>query len=862
MISKRTHSEPVGSTPDAERPTPAEITGRARHTVKRRGMRSATLLAVLATSVFAGAQTPAPADNAAAPAAPATAQARPSFSGIYPHLAMFNNEAECGTGAVVPFADRLWVITYGPHLPKGSSDKLYEITPDLVQTVRPESIGGTPANRMIHRESNQLFIGPYAIDGNRNVRAIPYKDMPGRHTANARHLTDPSGKIFFLTMEEGVYEVDVKSLAVKELFKDGNSTKNMGGDLLPGYHGKGAYSGFGRLIYANNGENSPLARTRPDIDSGVLASWDGKDWTVIRRNQFTEVTGPGGIYGNEQPDSDPIWSIGWDYRSLILMVLDGGKWQSYRLPKASHSYDGAHGWNTEWPRIRDIGETELLMTMHGTFWRFPKTFSANAAKGIRPRSNYLKVVGDFTKWGAKVVLGTDDTAKSEFLNKRKAKGEIAGPGQSQSNLWFIDPNQLDTFGPPIGNGAVWLNEDVKAGQWSDPYLFAGYDRRGLHLSHGGGEPVTFEFEVDADGNGQWKALRSVTVPAGGYTWVDFPETEKAEWIRVRPHSQASKATALFHYTNNDARKAGEVAPMFAGIAAPDTKSYVAGLVRARGENKRTLHVAAMNVDGAAVSDVGYYELDADMKLTKVDDAAAHDYVKKNVAIPKQVLKVEPTSVLYVDDKGRRFRLPKGDAAFDELTNSALYRICREVCTERDLFNSHGTFYELPAENAGGFGKVRPVTTHNRKIFDYCTYRGLLILTGINGGTDNRHIVRSEDGKAMVWAGSVDDLWTLGKPVGVGGPWNDTEVKAGEPSDPYLFKGYDSRRLTLSQSGKEPMTVRIEVDLTGDGVWVPYKSIEVTGSAKAEYQFPANFQAAWIRFVSDKDGKASAILNYE
>ena len=49
------------------------------------------------------------------------------ISGIYPHLAYYNNEGECGTGAVVPWAGRLWAITYGPHLPFGSSDKLYEI---------------------------------------------------------------------------------------------------------------------------------------------------------------------------------------------------------------------------------------------------------------------------------------------------------------------------------------------------------------------------------------------------------------------------------------------------------------------------------------------------------------------------------------------------------------------------------------------------------------------------------------------------------------------------------------------------------------------------------------------------------------
>ena len=45
------------------------------------------------------------------------ADRKPQFSGIYPHLAYFNERGECGTGAVVPWADRLWVITYGPHLP-------------------------------------------------------------------------------------------------------------------------------------------------------------------------------------------------------------------------------------------------------------------------------------------------------------------------------------------------------------------------------------------------------------------------------------------------------------------------------------------------------------------------------------------------------------------------------------------------------------------------------------------------------------------------------------------------------------------------------------------------------------------------
>ena len=208
---------------------------------------------------------------------------------------------------------------------------------------------------------------------------------------------------------------------------------------LPGFHGKGLYSGQGRVIYANNGERSPLVRTDPTIPSGALGEWFGKgDYELVRRNQFTEVTGPGSIYGNPNPDTDPVWSIGWDYRSLILMLLDNGRWHTFRLPKSSHSYDGSHGYNTEWPRIRDIGEEDLMMTMHGCFWRFPKTFSLGNSAGIRPRSNYLKVVGDFCRWGDRLVLGCDDSAKSEFFNTRpfQEPARSAGTIQFQYLVYF------------------------------------------------------------------------------------------------------------------------------------------------------------------------------------------------------------------------------------------------------------------------------------------------------------------------------------------------------------------------------------------------------------------------------------------
>lgn len=754
-------------------------------------------------------------------------------SGIYPSLAMFNNEGECGTGAVVPWADRLWVITYGPHLPFGSSDKLYEITSALNQTVRPESVGGTPANRMIHPESQQLFIGPYVIDADRAVRVIPPNWMPGRLTGNARHLSDPAGKIYYATMEEGLYEVDVKSLAVTSLIRDGNPLKKGFAvetpltkleSQLPGYHGKGLYSSQGRLIYANNGDRDKRVLTDPTTPSGALGEWSkpGDDWQLVRRNQFTEVTGPGGIQGSAA--DAPVWSIGWDAKSLILMLLDGGKWQAFRLPKVSHSYDGAHGWNTEWPRIRDIGEDDLLMTMHGAFWRFPRTFSAANTNGIRVRSAYMKVIGDFSRWNDRLVFGCDDSAKSEFLNKRKVKGGIDSVGQSQSNLWFTSPETPDKLGPAHASGAVWLHESVKAGDVADPFLVAGWKHRSLwRIDHAAGTAKREDISGDA------------------------------EWLTVKADRDAKDVSVIITLTNGEERST-EADAIFDGVARIDDAKSQTGIFRARGENKRTLSLAA---------DAGYYEMDADLKLKRVEDVKAEKFVKTKVAIPKQVITLDEASVLVVDDRGRRWRLPRATSALDAVTNAGELRVCREVATERDMLSACGTFFELPAENADGFAKIRPIASHNLRVTDFGGYRGLFLMSGVKPDAPaGEHIIRSDDGKAALWAGAIDDLWKLGKPRGEGGPWKGTKVKAGQASDPYLMWGYDKRTLMLSHDAAQEVNLKVELDLTGTGLWVTYKEAKLKAGAPLSIEFEPAAQARWLRVTADAACTATAQLKYE
>ena len=637
-----------------------------------------------------------------------------AVSGVYPHLAMFNDEGECGTGAVVPWAGDLWVITYGPHCPVGSTDKLYRIRPDLTQEIFPSSVGGTPANRLIHRETNQLLIGPYVIDGKGNVRVVSPAKMPGRLTGAARHLTDPANKVYVATMETGLYELDMRTLEVNTLIRENGKNDSViaaflkrngkdwptGWSVAPrtrvsGYHAKGLASGFGQVFVSNNGEDTEDARRNPFVPSGVLAQWNrpGDDWKMIRRCQFTEVTTPDGIYGNEHPETNPIWAMGWDAKSVILAVTTNGlQWAYYRLPKASHSYDGAHGWNTEWPRIRDVGfgDGTLLATMHGTFWRFPKNFSPANSNGIRPISTYLKVIGDFCRWGDKIVFGCDDQTKDEFLGKRGLKKDAPRCARSQSNLWFVKPDELGSFGPPSGEGYVYLNEDVKEGDTSDPYLYAGY------------ESMRFSF-TRADGS----AVRHELIHEG-------------DWVRVKCLEDAKKASACFRYG------------------------------------------------------------------------------PRNCALP--ALDIKKPYIDVVDDRGNVWSFPN--------VNGDTNVVCREIATERDLLYVGGVWYEVPAENAGGFAALRPVALADAPVKSLRAERGLMYLNE----------------KAMV----IDYLWKNGTAAAAYWLWesrrkSEIKVDIDLPAGNAIIERVEGDNVYLRQ------------DLRDSNLWF-YWAFRVKGAAGRRVKF--------------------------
>ena len=632
--------------------------------------------------------------------------------------------------------------------------------------------------------------------------------------------------------------------------------------------------------------------------------------------------------------------------------------------------------------------------------------------GIAPRSNYLKVIGDFCRWNDRIVLACDDSAKAEFMNTRPFKSEHGAPQQSNSNLWFVKPGHLDELGPVIGRGSVWLRDDVEAGQVSDPYLFSGYDHRQLHLTHESENAINVTLEVDRTGNNQWETLRKIAVPAHGSVSLNFTEGESGAWVRLVSKEIGSSVTANFQYRNRDSRE-HKNDELFRGIAKANQPAKSYGLMRSLAFDRLGI-VAAK---GADAEDAGYYELNPQMELVPVDDPKAAAELATSVRQPEKSYEVDKASVLVIED-GKRYRLPKngkylsspigepkpksksledfleessslnaavkvssthlafeasnavdgslgesnrwiakndgetwieldlGEAktfrsawivsgwkkepqyvardfdlqvkengewktipgasirqnkkislelVFDEpvtasevrlvsttsdffriyelaifdrkleidesgMSGFGVSRLCREVATERDLLNVHGTFYELPARNAQGLAKIRPVATHNLQIHDFCSHAGLLLFTGLDAETKSEHIFRSEDGKAAVWAGVVDDLWKLGKPRGEGGPWHETEVEAGIPSDPYLMTAYDKKEVTISSS--EKAGVSLEVDVDGTGLWIPCKSFSLAAGESASYTFPDGYSAYWVRAISDAKTVATVTFRYE
>lgn len=214
-----------------------------------------------------------------------------------------------------------------------------------------------------------------------------------------------------------------------------------------------------------------------------------------------------------------------------------------------------------------------------------------------------------------------------------------------------------------------------------------------------------------------------------------------------------------------------------------------------------------------------------------------------------------------DNKWTTYRLPKASHCFDHKWQTEWPRI-REVEHERFLMDHHGMFYELsPWAYGGRIWGVRPISTHLWVLGDFCSFRGMLVMGADNASPSQGQNPTTAEPQSGLWFGKTDDLWSFGKPKGWGGPWWETQVTAGEPSDPYLMTGFDQKCIHLSHNSAKPVKFTIEVDFMGHGVFKPYLTLTSGEANYVQHTFPLGFSAHWVRVIADTNCTATAQLHY-
>ena len=508
-------------------------------------------------------------------------------------------------------------------------------------------------------------------------------------------------------------------------------------------------------------------------------------------------------------------------------------------------------------------------------FHFRKIFSSLNCGGIEPIASHIRYIPDFCFWNGKVVLATDEAS-------------IQGNplvGQPQSNLWFGDFEDLKSWGPRNASGSIYMNDRVETGVPSAPFLVNGFPRGIIHFATD--KQVTFTLEVDWKGNGIFEKYKSI--PTNKYASHILPKNFSGQWIRVIT-DKTCNASVSFHFSDNTYPKTEEGNELFQQLADHDypANCVFSSLLFPNAQN-RDLSVLSSNGKAYNFDHVSfdYKSLKSEPIAkecmspgalkgwgSKVSEKELKSKTLREFLTPQVEFSEDDASVILISrenrsivgQKGNRtvLRLPKGPVSYSESFCFGYPRMHREVESERMLANIHGTFYEVPFWIVGQaplYTKMRPVSTHNKQISDFTTWNGLLVLAGTRSrSTPSARIFKSPDEETALWFGGIDELWKFGKPLGVGGPWKNTHVKAGIVSDPYLMTGYDKKTLILESDKNCSITAEIDIDHWSG--FHSYKTFDLEAGKKITFKFPIGFAAHWIRFKSSVEVKASAQLIYQ
>ena len=162
----------------------------------------------------------------------------------------------------MPWAGRLWAVAYVSHKSgTGVGTGPYEIDDEFNLIRRPESHAGTYTNRFVHYPSNQLIIGPWVIDADRDVRAVESL-LEGRTCGIMPHPDEPDNRVHVPGMEDEFFELDVHTLQTRRLL---DQTEPMQVSRPRHVRFKAGYGVLGKVVAANRYDEKDFLGKTDDL---------------------------------------------------------------------------------------------------------------------------------------------------------------------------------------------------------------------------------------------------------------------------------------------------------------------------------------------------------------------------------------------------------------------------------------------------------------------------------------------------------------------------------------------------------------------------------------------------------------------
>lgn len=445
--------------------------------------------------------------------------------------------SESGIGALMPWANKLWLTTYPDENGNGSGTGLFSLDEDgHLELV--EETNKTHAGRAISGE--YAFIGEHKIHQDGTAIRMAGFETTDRITAWAvvpGQIPNSEGYVwtYCLTMGGRIYRILNDDSTEVVFVGDASTAFNISGQA----HFKAMWGTPTRLYVVSNINNPDGRFGYYHIPSSTFTRLDNSIDTRTTGMSYIEVSGSYDGFRH-------AFALGQDNYTGYLYLINGNDSSEPRIfliPLPSRQQ--VFGWQQEWMRIRQADTTErFIMDFHGGYFALSPFLDGedNAATGL-PRiealGNHSRTTTDWAVFDGKLWLASN--ASSTQNNNRYPNG-----GQSQSILWGVESvdELLSHTRKARASGWFYRARQITTDE-SYMMMSRGYDRKMFYYKNGSEtvhnitlygywgttkQPIeVFEvtanelvtFQVPDGMNPDWFSIQSDnTVPVVS-SWIDF-----------------------------------------------------------------------------------------------------------------------------------------------------------------------------------------------------------------------------------------------------------------------------------------------------------------------------------------------------